>query len=501
MLNRLIRRISTSPYGRRLLYEFMNSKSCKPTGRVIDDSSRAIDPQGRRQIIDLRTIIKSRLLNFSQALFESKRIFVSLPILFFVLLSLSIRIASAQSTGQRLLYEFMNSKSCKPTVDDSRRVGSSTTRRGLRLDEPSRRPDRVVDDSSRSSGGDPTSSRRNAITKAVQEISPAVVGINVTAVQEQQVSPFAMDDPFFRQFFRNDPLFNQMFGKQKIEVQSLGSGFIISPDGYIVTNEHVVKNATRVIVTMTDGSKRSAKIIGHDNQTDIALLKIDGDKLPYCKLGDSDSILVGEWVIAFGNPFGLFDINDKPTVTVGVVSSVGMNLAKIGSRNYSSMIETDAAINPGNSGGPLVDADGKIIGVNTMIYTGGVSQSYIGYGFAIPINKVKRVVDELKKNGKVVHDSWIGLELQSVDQQIAKYFGLSEPSGALVNNVETGSPAEKSGFKPGDLILKYQGKPVRNADALQSQLDDLRPGERVNFEILRGNKLMKFSLRVGTKGN
>ncbi len=350
----------------------------------------------------------------------------------------------------------------------------------------------------RSANDDPTSSRQNAITKAVQEISPAVVGINVTAVQEQQ-SPFGMSDPMLRQFFGNDPFFRQFFGSQKVEVQSLGSGFIVSPDGYVVTNEHVVKDATKIIVTMTDGSKRSAKIIGHDDQADVALLKIDGDKLPYCRLGDSDSILVGEWVVAFGNPFGLFDINDKPTVTVGVVSSLGMNLAKIGSRNYNSMIETDAAINPGNSGGPLVDANGRVIGMNTMIYTGGVSNSYIGYGFAIPINKVKRVVESLKKYGKVIHDAWTGLQLQSVDEQMAKYFGLSEPTGALVNNVESGSPAMKSGFSPGDLILKYQGKPVRSAGSLQSQLDDLRPGDEARFEILRGDNLRTITLAVGRK--
>ncbi len=350
----------------------------------------------------------------------------------------------------------------------------------------------------RSVNDDPTSSRQNAITKAVQEISPAVVGINVTAVQEQQ-SPFGMSDPMLRQFFGNDPFFRQFFGSQKVEVQSLGSGFVVSPDGYVVTNEHVVKDATKIIVTMTDGSKRSAKIIGHDDQADVALLKIDGDKLPYCRLGDSDSILVGEWVVAFGNPFGLFDINDKPTVTVGVVSSLGMNLAKIGSRNYNSMIETDAAINPGNSGGPLVDANGRVIGMNTMIYTGGVSNAYIGYGFAIPVNKVKRVVESLEKYGKVIHDAWTGLQLQSVDEQMAKYFGLSEPTGALVNNVESGSPAMKSGFSPGDLILKYQGKPVRSAGSLQSQLDDLRPGDEARFEILRGDNLRTLTLAVGRK--
>ncbi len=345
---------------------------------------------------------------------------------------------------------------------------------------------------------DPTSSRQTAITKAVREVSPAVVGINVTAVQEQQ-SPFSMNDPMLREFFGNDPFFRQFFGSQKIEVRSLGSGFVISPDGYIVTNEHVVKNATKIIVTMTDGSKRSATIIGQDDQADVALLKIDGHNLPYCKLGDSDSILVGEWVVAFGNPFGLFDINDKPTVTVGVVSSLGMNLAKIGSRNYSNMIETDAAINPGNSGGPLVDANGRVIGMNTMIYTAGVSNAYIGYGFAIPINRIKRVVEELRKYGKVKRDAWTGLQLQSLDEQMARYFGLSEPTGALVSNVDSGSPARKSGFEAGDLILKYQGRPVRSAGSLQSQLDDLRPGERITFEILRDNRLLTITLTVGRK--
>ncbi len=350
----------------------------------------------------------------------------------------------------------------------------------------------------RASNQDLTSSRQTAITKAVKVISPAVVGINVTAVKEQR-SPFSMNDQMLRQFFGNDPFFDQLFGSQKIEVRSLGSGFIISPDGYIVTNEHVVKDATKIIVTMTDGSKRSAHIVGQDDRADVALLKIDGKNLPYCKLGDSDSILVGEWAIAFGNPFGLFDINDKPTVTVGVVSSLGMNLAKIESRNYSNMIETDAAINPGNSGGPLVDANGRVIGMNTMIYTGGVSNSYIGYGFAIPVNKVKRVVEELRKFGKVRRDGWTGLKLQAVDPQMARYFGLSEPTGALVSNVDAGSPAEKAGIKPGDLILKYQGRPVRSASSLQVQLDDLEPGQKISLDILRDNKLLRSILTVGRK--
>ena len=347
-------------------------------------------------------------------------------------------------------------------------------------------------------GHDLTSSRENAITTSVRRISPAVVGINVTAVQERQ-SPFATSDPFFKQFFQDNPFFNQFFGSQKIEVQSLGSGFVVSTDGYVVTNEHVVKDASRIIVTMTDGSKRSGRIIGHDDQSDIALLKIDGDSLPFCEFGNSDSILVGEWAIAFGNPFGLFDINNKPTVTVGVVSSLGMNLSKVGTRNYSDMIETDAAINPGNSGGPLVDANGKVIGVNTMIYTGGVSQAYIGYGFAIPINKVADVVNDLRTHGRSLHEGWVGLDLQTVNENIAKYFGLSETSGALVNDIEAGSPADKIGFKQGDLILKYEGNPVHDAVSLESLLDDLKPGTKVKFEILRDSRLLTLSLKVGVK--
>jgi len=359
----------------------------------------------------------------------------------------------------------------------------------------------VMAQSVRAEENDLTSSRENAITKSVQRISPAVVGINVTA-QEQQMSPFAAD-PFFREFFQDNPFFQQFMQRQKFEIRSLGSGFLISADGYIITNEHVVHNATRVLITMTDGTRRPAKIIGHDLNSDVALLKIDGDSLPYCRLGDSDSILVGEWAIAFGNPFGLFDINNKPTVTVGVISSLGMNL-KVddqmgGVKNYSSMIETDAAINPGNSGGPLVDQNGRVIGMNTMIYTGGVSQSYIGYGFAIPVNRVRAIVEQLKKYGKVVHVSWIGLKLQTVDENIAKSLNMSEFSGAMVNTVEPGSPADKAGLHPGDIILKYQDDPVRDADALLSQLHDLPPGSKAKFEILRNNNLLSLTLEVGTK--
>ncbi len=262
---------------------------------------------------------------------------------------------------------------------------------------------------------------------------------------------------------------------------------------------------------MTDGTRRPAIIIGHDSNSDIALLKIDGVHLPYCKLGNSDSVLVGEWAIAFGNPFGLFEINNKPTVTVGVVSSLGMNLKMenhgsendpsntAGSKNYSGMIETDAVINPGNSGGPLVDANGKVIGMNTMIYTGGVSESYIGYGFAIPINRVRIIVEQLKEYGKVVRVGWIGIELRPVDEKVAKSLNMEDLSGVLVSKVEAGSPAAKAGLRSGDVILKYEDGPVRDADALQSQLDDLQPENKVVLEVIRDKKLLHLALKVGMK--
>ncbi len=199
---------------------------------------------------------------------------------------------------------------------------------------------------------DITNSRKNIITQTVEKVSPAIVGINVIEIRKYN-DPFGsmFDDPFFRQFFGNRGNYNQ-------KVQGLGSGYIISPDGYIVTNDHVAGNATEITVTMTDGSHHQAKIIGSDPVSDICLLKIDGENLPYVELGNSDDIIIGEWVIALGNPFGLFELNDKPTVTVGVISATGMNLEPINDRYYLNMIQTDAAINGGNSGGALVNSLG-----------------------------------------------------------------------------------------------------------------------------------------------
>jgi len=329
-------------------------------------------------------------------------------------------------------------------------------------------------------------SRRNAITKTVAAASPAVVGINVIELRQfRQWSPWG-DDPFFRQFF-GDRVYTQ-------QVPSLGSGFFISPDGYILTNDHVAGNAKKITVTLTNGDKYDAELIGTDLISDIALLKIDGKSLPYIKLGNSDDVIIGEWVIAFGNPFGLFDINDKPTVTVGVVSSTGMKLNTQGGRVYRGMIQTDAAINSGNSGGPLVNSVGEVIGINAVIYT--PNQGSIGLGFAIPINRVKTIVAELKKSGKIERDYWTGLEVQTVDARVARYFGLDKVEGVIISDVKKGSPADRAGFKAGDIILEAGGEKIMDDATLVSVIDDAKVGDVVRMKILRDRKTMELSLKL-----
>lgn len=336
-------------------------------------------------------------------------------------------------------------------------------------------------------------SRHNAITRAVSKVSPTVVGINVIEVRQFR-------DPFY-DFLPNDPFFRWFFGDRlgrtyEQQVKGLGSGFIISPDGYIVTNDHVAGNAKEVTVTLTTGEKLKAEIVGTDQLTDICLLKVDAKNLPSVTLGNSDDIIIGEWAIALGNPFGLFDINDKPTVTVGVISSVGMNLGRTNNRIYKDMIETDAAINSGNSGGPLVNSLGEVIGMNTLIYTGGRSETFVGYGFAIPINKVKKVVAELRAKGKVTRDFWTGFESQPVDARVARYFGLSRVEGIIVSDVASGSPAEKAGIKVGDIILEANGSKVNSEQDLIALLVDARAGDTIRLKVYRERKTIDVTLRL-----
>jgi len=332
--------------------------------------------------------------------------------------------------------------------------------------------------------------RHNAITKAVAKASPAVVGINVTAIEEYT-------DPFFR-FFEDDPFFRYFFGdrfKYRVPVRSLGSGFIISPDGYIVTNEHVIGNAREIVVTLSTGEKYKARLVGKDPVSDIAVLKIDvKEKLPYLVFGNSDDVIIGEWAIAMGNPFGLFELGNKPTVTVGVISAVKMNLHSVGGRIYKDMIQTDAAINSGNSGGPLLNALGEVIGINTVIYT--PNQGNVGVGFAIPINRAKVIIDELIKKGKIERDFRIGMRVQTLDENLAKYFNLSKTEGVIVTDVASGSPAQKAGLKEGDLIIEVNGEPIKDEQSLIEIIQMAKVGDVLSFKVIRDGKEVIIKMKL-----
>ena len=338
---------------------------------------------------------------------------------------------------------------------------------------------------------DVTSSRQNALTRSIKRVIPTIVGINVVSIQE-----YTYSNPFI-----NDEFFSQFFPKQKYydKVKGLGSGFIISDDGYILTNEHVVNGAIEIIVTLTDGSKYPAKIIGMDRTVDIALLKITPDrKLKYLTFADSDDLIIGEWAIALGNPFGLFDINNQPTVTVGVISATKRDFGLVdGSHSYQNMIQTDAAINGGNSGGPLVNSAGEVVGVNTFIYSGSNSgKTNIGIGFAIPINRIAKILPELKKKGSVDRSFTMGFKYQAVDRMIAQYLALDEVKGIVVSEVEKAGPAETAGLRVSDVITKINGQNVNNEYDFRKIIlgDDLRIGDPVSLEVIREKK--KFTLKL-----
>jgi len=332
-------------------------------------------------------------------------------------------------------------------------------------------------------------SRRTVITKTVKEVSPAVVGITVTEIRQYR-SPLSLD-PFWNQFFGNR-VYNQ-------KIKGLGSGSIISPDGYILTNDHVAGNAVEAKVTLTNGTEYDAKIVGTDPISDICLLKIDGKNLPFIKLGNSDNILIGEWSIALGNPFGLFNVNDKPTVTVGVISSKGMDLGAVNGRYYYNMLQTDAAINAGNSGGPLVNSNGELIGMNTLIYTAGGSSGNVGVGFAIPINKVKKIVTQLKLHGKVDRNFWTGLKIQMLTPSIAKYYKLKNLKGVIITTVAEDSPAEKAGLEPGDIIKQVDSYKIDDDNFLINLLNNYITGDVMHVHILRDGKSYIKKLKLESR--
>ncbi len=332
-------------------------------------------------------------------------------------------------------------------------------------------------------------SRRNAITSAIEKLAPAVVGINVTQVREyHSPNPF-WDDPIFRELFRS-----RTYRKP---VKNLGSGVVISPDGMVITNEHVVHNATEIFITMSGGEKYEAQILGADYYSDIALLQIDAENLPYAILGNSDEIIIGEWAIALGNPFGLFSNNDQPTATVGVISALNRDFNRTSEgRIYKDMIQTDASINRGNSGGPLVNSVGEVIGMATMIFTEGGGS--LGIGFAIPINRIKEITDVLQAAGGVNRNYWTGLSIQNLDRLIALSMKLSSTDGVIVTDIEAESPGEKAGFQVADVIIRINRQPVNNYNAVRSFLEneDLKVGDLLTFTVNRDGKIVDLQLRL-----
>lgn len=332
-------------------------------------------------------------------------------------------------------------------------------------------------------------SRRNAITRAIEKVAPAVVGINVIQVREyRSPNPF-WNDPFWRELFRG-----RNYSKK---VENLGSGFIISPDGLVITNQHVVHNATEILVTTAGGHKYEAQIVGADYYSDIALLKIDARDLPFVELGNSDEVIIGEWAIALGNPFGLFSNYDQPTATVGVVSAVDRDFNRTSEgRIYKNMIQTDASINRGNSGGPLVNSLGEVIGMATMIFTEGGGS--LGIGFAIPINRIAEINDALVAAGGVNRNYWTGLSIQNLDRLIALSMKLPSTDGVIVTDVEPNSPGEKAGFQVADVITAINAQSVANYNAVRTFLEneDLKVGDLLTFTINRDGKNKDLELRL-----
>jgi len=327
-------------------------------------------------------------------------------------------------------------------------------------------------------------SRRNAIVAASEKIEKSVVTVTSVLTRTFRV------DPFFEPFF-SFPDFGNVY-QQKIP--NLGSGFIASEDGIIVTNYHVVEGAEEVSVILTNGKEHKATLLGGDRSLDIAFLKINAsDKLIPITFGDSSDLMIGEWAIAVGNPFGNFIKDPRPTVTVGVVSALHRAFSPDAGRVYQDMIQTDAAINPGNSGGPLVNAKGEVIGINTFIFT--KSGGYDGVGFAIPINKAKRLLEEIKKYGKI-REVWFGFKVQDINMRLANYFRLSDTKGALIISVQLNSPASKAGLKIADVITKVNNKEVNNSDDLVVSLAGAQVNDEFNFTIIREGEIKEIKYLV-----
>jgi serine protease Do len=338
--------------------------------------------------------------------------------------------------------------------------------------------------STRDASGPPAS-----FADLVDKLKPAVVNISTSKIMRSggsrgQRSPFG--DDFFDRFFGGEEFFRRFFGdspQRQFKQRSLGSGFIISRDGYIFTNNHVVERADKIRVRLSNGKEYDAKVVGKDAKTDIALLKIRAaNNLPVVEFGDSDRLRVGDWVIAIGNPFGL-----EQTVTVGIVSAKGR---VIGAGPYDNFIQTDASINPGNSGGPLFSVDGKVVGINTAIVAQGQ-----GIGFAIPVNMAKEMLPELKARGKVTR-GWLGISVQDITEDMVPSLRIKSTEGALVADVVQGDPADKAGIRAGDVISEIDGKKVKDAHELLRLVAAIHIGRKVDIKVIRDGRVNIFPVVI-----
>ncbi|MFZ1180483.1 MAG: Do family serine endopeptidase [Herbaspirillum sp.] len=323
----------------------------------------------------------------------------------------------------------------------------------------------------------------NSYRDAARKAMPSVVNVFTTTEARPQRNPF-MDDPFFRKFF-GDQFENQQDDKQS----SLGSGVIVSPQGYILTNNHVVEAADEIEVALADGRKASAKVVGTDPETDLAVIKIDLPNLPTITLAHVEQATVGDIVLAIGNPFGV-----GQTVTMGIISALGRN--HLGINTFENFIQTDAAINPGNSGGALVDTSGNLLGINTAIYsrTGG----NLGIGFAIPMSTAKNVMEAIISHGQVVR-GWIGVEPQDITPELAESFSLTRKAGTIIAGVLKNSPADKAGMKPGDILISIEGKPVTDTTDMLNLIAQLTPGQKARMLVLRKAQQTTLDIIIGKR--
>ncbi|MDR1888141.1 MAG: Do family serine endopeptidase [Zoogloeaceae bacterium] len=319
--------------------------------------------------------------------------------------------------------------------------------------------------------------------EAAKKALPAVVHIFTSQEVKVRRNPL-LDDPIFRHFFGEG--FEDDGGRQE---SGLGSGVIVSPDGYILTNFHVIDAADQIEVALADGRKLKAKVVGSDPESDLAVIRVDAGSLPAITFGRMDNVGVGDMVLAIGNPFGV-----GQTVTMGIVSALGRT--HLGINTFENFIQTDAAINPGNSGGALIDAEGTLIGINTAIYsrTGGS----LGIGFAIPVSSARKIMEQIIQNGVVIR-GWIGVEAQEITQELAESFGLPDTNGALIAGVVRGSPADQAGIKPGDVLLAVGASDIRDPQAMLDVIAALKPGEEADFRLRRARSITGIKVKIGQR--